>query len=668
MKQRYMQAWITWLGDVIERECAKPESDMKLVEACEALLCDLTVGMIEGSLTPAAMEARLTDIKARGVTPPRRLRRASMPSRIGKLAACVALAAVVTVGAATAAVTAIPALRGKDDTPTTETTDPVHISMNDPAVTGIRYTCMEEVVDYDDVETLLVAQGLEIPYPTALPEGVSITAVDVDVTSDPATVSYGFSAQTLSMTVALNTAADTDVLAAQSEVYTGENGMTSYLTTAADGTVRATVVSAGTVTTIAATSRESVTVVLDGLAENTPVRPSTTNLAEHDGYLYYVEKIPPKYQSNRTYYTVRRLDLATGEVSNPCVTEGCDHSYLNCTLYGGPISFCIVGDWMLIDEGYYWNMERESDFSRWERRYVYNLKTGETRRLAGVLQDTASTVPVGNCLYMARIRDSLTYADGSVRNYSYIYEYNLDTGEYRIVYEHNDIITLFYGNNTRVYFYQEVGAQNVSQLKFFSLVPETGEIREETKLSQPSVKYVYRNRVYRIGYTEEAGVYAISANDAATGEVIELIRDEIPYYDFGMSEDSIYYTRMDGYAAYSEAVSALYDSYREERESDVNFGDWYDRYESERNQLAREMLYNKTYELWRYDLETGEKTRLCEFPSTLYINKMYIEGDLMYTYAWEYDPEAAEYIGESVLSVIDLKTGEITTIGGKLAE
>ena len=49
---REYQKWIRWLGDVIERECAKPEdeADMRLVEECEALLCDLVTAE-DGTVT-----------------------------------------------------------------------------------------------------------------------------------------------------------------------------------------------------------------------------------------------------------------------------------------------------------------------------------------------------------------------------------------------------------------------------------------------------------------------------------------------------------------------------------------------------------------------------------------------------------------------------------------
>ena len=658
----WYDTWIRWLGDVIERESAKPDSeaDMSLVGECEALLCDMVAAKegAEAIITPEELDAQLASLKAKGRFLPPAPRKIWLPARAGKLAACVALAVILGLGGTAAAVSAVTAMRrdGSNIPPVTETL-PIDPDTQNSEIDweGIRYTSLNETTEYDSIETLLSAQALEIPYPTALPEGVTITEVSVDVTADPATVTYGFSEPALTMSVMLNTSADLNALAQSGEAYTA-GGMMSYLTETASG-YRATVVGAGTVATIESISRETVTTVLDGMAENTPIDPFWTKMTIHDGYLYYVENI---YLS-RTYSVIRRMDLATGEISTPCAVEGCTHERDQCPFYSGRVfrGFMIFGDWMHVEERYYWDKENIDNASSWDTQFLYNLKTGEMRQLPAILRDSFKSIRVGNCLYLVKHGDKLTYADGVTRTYSKVYEYNIDTEEYRVVYEHNDLIALLYGSNTRVYFFQEVKTGGTDTVTYYSFNPETGEMREEPTISMRSYDAIYRNRLYALEIDSETMERTVYANDATTGEIAEILSGLLGY---SLAENGIYYTRMEEYAAYTEAYRHRYAALQEElahlEESGRSRNEIWDQYYLDLKKDIAQWLMPYDIELWRCDLDGGNAVKLYELPYISFSASFEIENDILYSYADFFDPQTGEMLTkeeDEVPVAIDLR-------------
>ena len=663
---RKNQIWIRRLGDIIEQELMKPQEqiNMKLIAECEAMLNDLMALRENATPDMAAMEARLTYIKANGHIVPHR--RAWNHSRIGKLAACIALAVILGLGGTAATVSTVAAMR-KDDgnTPNVTETTPADTGIKDSEITweGIRYTSLNETTEYDNIETLLAAKALKIPYPTALPEGVTINEVSVDVTVDPATVTYGFSEPALTMSVAMNTAADVDALAQHGEAYTAGD-MISYLTETANG-YRATVIGAGTVATVESISRETVTTVLDGLAESTPIDTHWTQMTIHDGYLYYVEDI---YLS-RTYSVIRRMNLETGEISTPCTVEGCTHKRDQCPFYSGRVfrGFMIFGDWMHVEERYYWDKENIDNASTWNTQFLYNLKTGEVRQLPAVLRDTFKSIRVGNCLYLVKHSDKLTYADGVTRTYSKVYEYNIDTNEYRVVYEHNDLIALLYGSNTRVYFLQDVKTGETETTTYYSFNPETGDMREEPTITMQSYDAIYRNRLYALEIDSETLERTVYVNNVTTSETVKILHDGLLGYS--LTENGIYYIRMDEYAAYMEAYQRRYAALREElahlEESGKSRSELWDQYYLDCNKDIAQWLMPHDMEIWRCDLDGKNAVKLFEIPCISISASFWIENNMLYAYADFFDPETGEELtvqGEMVPIVLDLTTGDITVL------
>ena len=666
-------AWIRWLGDVIERESVKPdgEADMALVGECEALLCDM-VAAKEGAgimLTSAELHARLADIKARGHFLSHAPRKARLSARVGRLAACIALAAVLGLGGTAATVSAIAAMRRDDgNTPSVTETTPADTSVNTPEITweGIRYTALNETAEYDNIEILLAAQALEIPYPTVLPEGVTITEVSVDVTADPATVTYGFSDSALTMSVILNTAADEGALAQGSEAYTA-GGMVSYLCETENG-YRATVVGNGTVAVVECLSRETVTSVLDGMAQSEPVRMIGMSMDTADGYLFFTEMVHYRY---RPHEVIRRLDPKTGEISTPCITEGCSHESPDCPFFGGGMltGFQLFDDWILINEQYYWDLNNLNNRSTQQARSLYNLKTGEWRKVPAVLRMAHDIIRVGDRLYMVKRSDGLRYADGTVRTYCRVYEYDLNTTDYRVVYEHNDMIELIYGGNTRIYFQQEVGTDEASEREFYSFNPETGEMREEPTLKLKSTAFVYRNRIYQQERVYETGVSTVTANDVTTGETTVILQDYLNGY-FYLNEEGIYYIRMDELGRFYEtraknetAADAARDTAYAEGDSEKASAILKER-EKARVKETVELLLPYNMEVWFCDYNGENRVKLCELPSAS-INAFTVDGDMLYGYATLQDRETGEDLSRDGMGVpiaIDLTTGEMTVL------
>lgn len=669
--QQQYHAWIRWLGDVIEQESAKPdgEADMALVGECEALLCDMVAAKEGIAITPAELNQRLADIKAKGHFLPPTPRKVRLSAQIGKIAACIAMAAILGLGGTAAAVSAVAAMRRNEgNRPNATETTPADTDTQDPEITweGIRYTSLTETAEYDNIETLLAAQALEIPYPTALPDGVTITEVSVDVTAEPATVTYGFSDPALTMSVTLNTAADPEALAQTGESYMA-GGMVSYLSETEHG-CRATVVGNGTMAVVECVSRETVTAVLDGMAQSEPVRVLGMSMDTYDGYLFFTEVVHYRY---REHEIIRRLNPTTGEISTPCITEGCSHDTPDCPFFGGGIltGFQLFDEWILINEQYYWDVNNLNNMGTQQARSLYNLKTGEFRKVPAILRMAHDIIRVGDRLYMVKRSDGLTYADGTVRTYCRVYEYDLNTAEYRVVYEHNDMIELIYGGNTRIYFQQEVGTDEASKLEFYSFNPETGEMREEPTLKLTNASYVYRNHIYQRDVNMSTGVTTVTANNVTTGETRVILQDYLNG-SFYLHEDGIYYIRMDELGPFYEA--------REKRQTELDAA--YDEALAAKNEaqlrairkqqerlyydLSAEMLLPYNMEIWSCDLNGENRVKLCELPSVS-VSNFTVDGNMLYAYATLQDRESGEDLTideRSIPVAIDLTTGEMTVL------
>ena len=161
------QQTLCLLGDIISAEAAKPdgEADLALMDECEAFMCSLLAG--EASPSDAEIRARVKaltcghgrNIAGRYAEDPSA---AAGPRRYVSRAAVI-LCAVLLLCVSVCAVWAMhPAHRrgnggtGREDA---------------AAIVCLRG---DEVSEYRSMETLLVAEGLDLMYPHLLPEGVAI--------------------------------------------------------------------------------------------------------------------------------------------------------------------------------------------------------------------------------------------------------------------------------------------------------------------------------------------------------------------------------------------------------------------------------------------------------------------------------------------------------------
>jgi hypothetical protein len=158
------------LGEIISYESAKPddEADFDLIEDCEKMMCDL----LEGSATLSDEEIRIRIEKVKQKTqvskPKKKVHRGF--SRVAAAALCAVLVLCISV----CAVCVInPEIREG-------IMKAMGISVGESVdVNGITFVNNGDVTKYQEIETLLVENGLDIMYPQTLPENVWIEAIYV---------------------------------------------------------------------------------------------------------------------------------------------------------------------------------------------------------------------------------------------------------------------------------------------------------------------------------------------------------------------------------------------------------------------------------------------------------------------------------------------------------
>lgn len=157
------------LGEIISYESAKPddEADFDLIEDCEKMMCEL----LEGSATLSDEEIRIRIEKVKQKSqvskPKKKIRRG-----FSRVAA--ALCAVLVLCLSVCAVCVIsPEIREG-------IMKSLGISVGESVdVNGITFINNGDVTKYQDIESLLVENGLDIMYPHSLPENVLIEAIYV---------------------------------------------------------------------------------------------------------------------------------------------------------------------------------------------------------------------------------------------------------------------------------------------------------------------------------------------------------------------------------------------------------------------------------------------------------------------------------------------------------
>ncbi len=158
------------LGEIISYESAKPddEADFDLIEDCEKMMCDL----LEGSVTLSDEEIRIRIEKVKQKTqvskPKKKVHRG-----LSRGAAAVLCAVLVLCISVCAVCVISPEIREG-------ILKSLGISVGESVdVNGITFINNGDVTKYQDIESLLVENGLDIMYPQTLPENVWIEAIYV---------------------------------------------------------------------------------------------------------------------------------------------------------------------------------------------------------------------------------------------------------------------------------------------------------------------------------------------------------------------------------------------------------------------------------------------------------------------------------------------------------
>ena len=157
------------LGEIISYESAKPddEADFDLIEDCEKMMCDL----LEGSATLSDEEIR---IRIEKVKQKSRVSKPKKKIRKGFSRVAAALCAVLVLCISVCAVCVIsPEIREG-------IMKSLGISVGESVdVNGITFINNGNVTEYQDIETLLKENDLDIMYPHTLPENIYIADVSV---------------------------------------------------------------------------------------------------------------------------------------------------------------------------------------------------------------------------------------------------------------------------------------------------------------------------------------------------------------------------------------------------------------------------------------------------------------------------------------------------------
>lgn len=212
------------LTDIINAELSKPESqrDLDLIQEC----CDYIKDLMpqEARHSEEELKAKCDTLKAKAQVMPEKKKRLHKISRKA-MAAIIAAALIVSIGIVTAAATG---LIGKAASYVAEhVSELLEMEPGDKKeLDGMTIIKNGHYTKYDTIEDLLTNEGLEIMYPTVLPEGVHIEKIWLIPEGDTAKYSVAFemSSDDISCFVCNYYQTDTDVI--EHKDYLSPNGLT----------------------------------------------------------------------------------------------------------------------------------------------------------------------------------------------------------------------------------------------------------------------------------------------------------------------------------------------------------------------------------------------------------------------------------------------------------
>lgn len=346
----------------------------------------------------------------------------------------------------------------------------------------------------------------------------------------------------------------------------------------------------------------------------------------------------------------------TGNVSSPCLDPVCNHSLESgCPMllgYGVSANEMyrfkgLFGDWLI-----YMIKKQDDEYSVLNTELMYNLKTGECRRVysddlgSEVLSRwTAGQYFDGKYYKVNTIMDysETGYRPGSGKNASnyvpktkqFLYEYDFETDTSKMLFEIGDDWSLGRVSNKRFYYRDSAG-------KYLSTKKDGTDKRRE-----PSADCSNTVSTYTIYYTSEG----YTVHDLKTDEVKEIIFDYPIVGKISVTEKGILSATQ---TKLEEKKNFSSQAYREQHPNATS---------KDINNYLRKLLSSGSAQIWQCDYMGDNNHLIFELPAAQ-IELISASGDFVFAKVSKYNTETGEivesYKGQPCC--INIVTGEVTPI------
>ena len=407
-------------------------------------------------------------------------------------------------------------------------------------------------------------------------------------------------------------------------------------------------------TTITTIQTEEICASYDPIAMEEPLRGLIGKTVYHNGYMFFFEKV--ESESAGDLYSVKRLNLLTGEISSPCKDPLCTHLNEDCPFVCGGMATPMI---QFFDQ-YILVHSQFRDYSLAEhsryKRILYNEKTGEWKEIFQTVSSNTNSKNafcIDNYLYHAAYGARRT-ENGKVYVPTEIRRYNLKNGEEEVIYTHDFCIFLVMAGQSRLYFYEDIAGE---KFRFFSVDKDGKDFRNEPRITlRPS--YVYQNRIY--GELEFDGTFTKSPlliQDLNTGETLTVVEDHING-SLCIAENKLYYLTKE---YYTESHIDMNKVIEEGFAAGVANPYKTEPYASKLAEIERLKNTGTAY-LWQCDLDGSNSKIVMEFPGAGALYFCILDG-YMYTNYTFYDVTTGEQLGtkdeQGQPCRINLTTGEV---------
>ena len=351
-----------------------------------------------------------------------------------------------------------------------------------------------------------------------------------------------------------------------------------------------------------------------------------------------------------------KYNPVTETVSSPCLDPVCNHSLESgCPMllgYGVSANEMyrfkgIFGDWLI-----YMIHKQDDEYSVLNTEIMYNLKTGECRRVYS--DDLGSEVLSrwdagqyfdGKYYKVNTIMDysETGYRPGSGKNAShyvpktkqFLYEYDFETDTSKMLFEIGDDWNLGKVSNERFYYRDSTG-------KHLSTKKDGSDKRKEASVGKSNVVGTYTIYYNSKGYT---------VHDLKTDEVKEFIFDYPIVGKISVTEKGILSATQ---TKLEEKKNFSSQAYREQHPDATS---------KEINNYLRKLLSSGSAQIWQCDYMGDNNHLIFELPAAQ-IELISASGDFVFAKVSKYNTETGEIVeGFNVTPCcINIVTGEVTPI------